>query len=140
MKHYIGFLKNDLNKMLYFTSDKKPTRHTHWYFGKVLGPYRSEIEARDTMSVLKRGYGYRENPVRSNAVSTKEALALTKKVLSYAERIQRGYEAYKKNPGEIYHTRKFLKYMKELEKHKLGSCQYMVTLAKANEHVKAMSA
>jgi excinuclease UvrABC nuclease subunit len=111
MKHYIGFLKIDLDKMLYFTSDKKPTRFTHWYFGKVLGPYSSESEARNTMGVLKRGYGYRENPVRKNR---------------------------KNNPGDDFHVRRFIRYMKELEKYKVGSCEYKVALARANEHMESV--
>lgn len=114
MKHYIGFLKTDLNKMLYFVSDKKPTRNTHWYFGKVLGPYSSEQEARDTMSVLKRGYGYSENPV--------------------CKRNKR-----QKNPGEDFHVRKFIKFMKELEQYSVGSCEYKVALARANEHMKSVA-
>lgn len=115
MKHYIGFLKTDLNKMLYFTSEKKPTRFTHWYFGKVLGPYESESGALNTMGVLKRGYGYRSNPVRGKRTTRR------------------------KNPGEDFHVRKFIKFMKELDKYELGSCKYQITLAKANEHMRAVA-
>lgn len=117
--HYIGFLKNDLNVMMYFTSKTKPTRHTHGYFGKVLGPYDSEIDARNTMNVLKRGYGYRENPCRCNP-------------------LRRGKR--KSNPGEQYHNTMFMRYLKESDKYKIGSPQYVATIAKAYEHLKSAQA
>jgi hypothetical protein len=64
--YYIGFLKMDLNKMMLFRSETRPTRDTYWYFGKVTGPYRDESEARAAMHVFKRGYGYRENPIKGS--------------------------------------------------------------------------
>jgi hypothetical protein len=166
MKHYIGFLKTDLNKMLYFTSEKKPTRHTHWYFGKVLGPYESESEALNTMGVLKRGYGYRENPVKhrmrnpllrkrefkSEASFLKFVRTIVKewgneRVSWYFNERTRRYVVYfpkatskrMMNPGEDFHVRKFIRFMKELEKYEVGSCEYKIALARANEHMKSVA-
>lgn len=60
--YYVGFLKTDLRRMMLFWSDGKPTQQIYPYFGKVIGPYESEREARNAMKVGKVAYGYRENP------------------------------------------------------------------------------
>ena len=264
MDYYIGFLKNDLNKMMLFSSIKEPTKYVYWYFGKIIGPYRDESEARATMYVLKRTYGYQENPAKSEhqrkfmcadlgrlrsgrktvtgmrkpqlrdycrkknpagsytvaevlkyfkkdvlpkiidkygttntnmiKLAFKEYLGylITFKVISprilkrletleldtvkgkeiSASQIKRGTEhelehttdravarkiacdhlredpyyythlakmekEYKKNPGKEYHDKKFMRYMRELEKYKVGSEPYIATLAKAYEHLES---
>lgn len=227
--YYIGFLANDLNKMMLFYSSTKPTRSKYPYFGKVIGPYNTEQDSRNTMTVLKKAYRYTENPAKSerqrrfmcaelgrlrsgrktktgmreemredqlrdfcrknpaismsqirrgtqhelehttdraiarkiacdhlredpyyythlakmekqykkNAISPEKALRLTRKIYSYAKDV---YKDYKENPGKDYHDRKFVAYLKELEKYKIGSNQYIATLAKAYEHLESAKA
>jgi hypothetical protein len=170
---YIGIL-NDSNKMLSFQSDKKPTKTVHWYFRRILGPYKHEFEASDDMGKFKRVYGFnpamserqrkfmctelgkklakkktktqmterqlcdycKKNPCRCNPVkvSYSKALALTKKVIAYAKDL---HKDYKNNPGAGYHDKRFMRYMRQLEMFKVGSEQYMTTLAKAYEHLKS---
>lgn len=182
--YYIGFFKNDLNRMMVFREDKIPTPKKYSYFGKVIGPYGSDSEARMVMKTLRRGYGYSydENPAVSErqrrfmcadlgrkragkktvtkmteqqlrdfcvkrkknparVISHKQALALTKKVMAYAKKLYRHEQAgVRENPGAGYHDRKFLAYMKELEKYAIGSQPYIATLAKAYEHLESARA
>jgi hypothetical protein len=175
--YYIGFFVTDMNKMMKFYSSKTPTKKMYPYFGKVLGPYETEQDATNTMTVLKRGYGYKENPAVSErqrrfmcaelgrlragkrtktrmtekqlrdfcrkknpakVISHRQALALTKKIIAYGKKLLAHERAgVKENPGEQYHNRKFLEYLKELEKYKVGSPPYISTLAKAYEHLES---
>lgn len=75
-----------------------------------------------------------EKMYKKNVMSADKALRLTKKVVDFAKDI---HKEYKSNPGAEYHDRKFLMYMKELEKYKLGSPPYIATLAKAYEHLES---
>lgn len=64
--YYIGWLAEDLNRMMLFWADGKPTRKQFPYLGKVTGPYGSEQDARNTMAVLHRAYNYViANPAKS---------------------------------------------------------------------------
>lgn len=78
----------------------------------------------------------KKNPVK--VISHRQALQLTKRIISYAKKLFKheieGTKRYK-NPGESYHMSKFMFYMKELEKYKVGSTPYISTLAKAYEHL-----
>jgi hypothetical protein len=76
--------------------------------------------------------------VSKNVVSHKKALALTKKIVRYAKQL--GIHERAENPGESYHDRKFLMYMRELDKYKIGSQPYIATLAKAYEHLESAKA
>lgn len=75
-----------------------------------------------------------EKQYKKNVMSADKAMRLTKKVIAYAKDLR---EEYQKNPGQNYHDQKFLMYMKELEKYKLGSVPYIGTLAKAYEHLES---
>jgi hypothetical protein len=75
-----------------------------------------------------------EKMYKKNIMSAAKALKLTKKVIAHSRDI---YKTYKENPGAGYHDRKFLQYIKELEKYKLGSPPYISTLAKAYEHLES---
>lgn len=75
-----------------------------------------------------------EKQYKKNVMSADKAMRLTKKVIAYAKDLR---EEYQKNPGQSYHDQKFLMYMKELEKYKLGSVPYIRTLAKAYEHLES---
>jgi excinuclease UvrABC nuclease subunit len=65
MPYYIGFFATDLNKMMKFYSIRKPVKSTYPFFGKVIGPYETEQQTDNTMTVLKRAYGYHSNPAKS---------------------------------------------------------------------------
>jgi len=132
--YYIGFLKKDARHVMVFKSIKTPKRDDLTYFVKVMGPYGTERTARSRVNLIKR-YGYRENPVGEKlqkvVMGADKAVAITKKLI-------RAYETLRKeNPGAGYHDKKFLMYMKELEKYKLGSAPYIATLAKAYEHLES---
>lgn len=72
-----------------------------------------------------------EKQYKSNPFSAEKAVGITKKLI-------RAYEAYRQeNPGKSYHDQKFIQYMKELEKYKIGSAPYISTLAKAYEHLES---
>lgn len=72
-----------------------------------------------------------EKQYNKNRISADDAIKITKKLV-------RAYEAYhKENPGKEYHDRKFLMYLRELEKYKVGSEKYIATLAKAYEHLES---
>jgi len=73
-----------------------------------------------------------EKQYKKNVMSPEKALRLTRKVIAYAKDL---HKDYKSNPGQDYHDRKFMAYMKELEKYKIGSPPYIATLAKAYEHL-----
>jgi len=272
--YYIGFLRDDLRRMILFHSSSVPVQRRYVYFGKVVGPYDTESEARFAMSALKRAYGYTENPVRGKSraqycrerqespskfakgsfrtitlgkgkkgvvacpkgyyhrgkcskgthlqtilhpvgsrgcstgglelrkrkrnpgkvtanqikrgilhelehttdreiarkiacdhlkedpkyythleamekrvkkgkssklyMSDRQALALTKKIIEAGKRLFRHERSeLKQNPGKSYHDRKFLSYLGELEKYKIGSQQYIGALAKAYEHLES---
>ena len=79
------------------------------------------------------------NP-KEKAISHKQALALTKKVIAYGKKLFK-HEAhgikYGTNPGEEYHNKRFIRYMKELEKYELGSQKYIATLAKAYDQLES---
>jgi hypothetical protein len=54
-----------------------------------------------------------------------------------AERKMKELRKIKSNPGERYHSRKFMEYLKGLEKWKVGSPGYIRDLAKAYEHLES---
>ena len=159
--YYIGFLKKDARHAMVFKSIKTPKRDDLTYFVKVMGPYGTERTARSRVNLIKR-YGYRENPVGeqidkavsyvkrgiraydafkgnpAKVISHAQALKLTKKVIAYAKKLYKHEKAgVKGNPGAGYHDQKFLMYLRELEKYKLGSPPYIATLAKAYEHLES---
>lgn len=151
--YYIGFLKKDARHAMVFKSIKKPKQDDLTYFLHVMGPYVTERLARSRVNLIKR-YGYRENPVREkiknvvkehyvmkwgkgrkkNVITPEKALRLTRKVIAYAKDL---HKDYKENPGQSYHDKKFLLYIGELEKYKVGSEPYIATLAKAYEHLES---
>lgn len=149
--YYIGFFETDMNKMMMFYSPSKPTKREFSYFGKVLGPYKSEQDVKNTMKVLQRTYGYstygyRPNPMK--VASHKQALGMIQKVMKYAKKLMKhelhgmvGSKCkackYKKNPGEQYHNQKFMTYLRDSDKFKIGSQQYIEAIAKAYEHLKS---
>lgn len=138
---YVGFLGVDLNRMVVFSDEQTPTKRKYPYLGKVLGPYVEEWEARNTMKVLRRGYGYVENPAyseRQRKFMCAELGRLRSGKRTKTKMTGRQLRDYcKKNPGEAYHNRKFLSYIADLEKYKVGSQPYIVTLAKAYEHLES---
>lgn len=76
-----------------------------------------------------------EKQYKKNAkMSVAKAMKLTKKVIAYAKDL---HSTYKENPGQAYHDQKFIRYMKELDKYKIGSQPYIATLAKAYEHLES---
>jgi len=131
--YYLGFLKRSPEHVVIFKSIKKPLANAYRYLVKVMGPYASEGLARGELAVLRREYRYVENPVK-NRMSVDKALKLTKKVIDFSKDI---HKTYKENPGAEYHDRKFLLYMRDLEKYAVGSKPYIITLAKAYEHLES---
>jgi len=75
-----------------------------------------------------------EKQYKKNVMSRAKALKLTKKVFDFAKDV---YGTYQENPGQEYHDQKFLRFMNELEKYKVGSAPYIATLAKAYEHLES---
>lgn len=160
--YYIGFLKKDARHAMVFKSIKTPKKDDLTYFVHVMGPYATERTARSRVNLIKR-YGYRENPVGekidkavsyvkrgiraydafkqknpAKVISHGQALKLTKKILAYAKKLYKHEQAgTKSNPGAEYHDKKFIRYLKELEKYKVGSEPYIATLAKAYEHLES---
>jgi hypothetical protein len=79
----------------------------------------------------KKNLAKMEKQYTKNPISAEKAVGITKKLI-------RAYEAYRKeNPGKEYHDKKFLSYIRELEKYKTGSQSYIATLAKAYEHLES---
>lgn len=140
MAYYIGFFNIDLNKMMKFYSSTKPTKKEYPFFGKVTGPYETEREVDDTMKVLKRAYGYRDNPV-SNKIKKSDIIKGMKQAIKLTQKLMKEYDKIKSkrkgNPGKEYHDRKFMMYLKELDKYRVGSQKYIATLAKAYEHLQS---
>lgn len=148
MYYYLGMLHRNLKDVVVFRTNGKLTAKDNKAFVKVLGPYPTEQAVRDDLRVLKKMKGFRENPSPSlrsrykksavkrykNVMSPEKALRLTRKVMAHAKDI---YKDYQENPGQNYHDQKFLQYMKELEKYKVGSVPYIGTLAKAYEHLES---
>ena len=131
--YYIGFLKNDPNHAVLFKSVKVPTKTDYRFFVSVSGPYESWRSAKYSLAILKRRDNVKENPIKG--LVTKEgirkAVGLTKKAIKIYGIIRQ------KNPGENYHTSKFLRYMTELNKYVVGSKEYIAVLAKAYEHLES---
>lgn len=79
------------------------------------------------------------NP-KEKVITHKQALALTKKVIAYGKKLFK-HEAhgikYGTNPGEEYHNKRFIRYMRELENYELGSQKYIATLAKAYDQLES---
>lgn len=140
--YYLGFLKKDAQHAMVFKSMVKPTPNDLTYFVKVLGPYEDKKEA-DTLLKNLKAVGWHDNPVKeklsrkTNMMSPEKALRLTRKVIVYAKDL---HKDYKSNPGAEYHDKKFLYFMRELEKYKIGSPPYISTLAKAYEHLESAKA
>lgn len=61
--YYLGFLKHNTKDVVIFRSLKTPKKEGYTYFTGVMGPYRSEGEARKSLSAM-RGQGYRQNPYK----------------------------------------------------------------------------
>lgn len=138
--YYLGMLHRNLKDVVIFRSPRLGKKEKG-HFIKVLGPYLTEQLARDDLKVLKKMYGYKENPSKKvrdkykrNPMSPEKALRLTRKVIAYAKDLRKDYQ---ENPGHSYHDQKFLQYMKELEKYPVGSVPYIGTLAKAYEHLES---
>jgi hypothetical protein len=132
--YYIGFLKKDARHAMVFRSIKTPKKDDLTYFLHVMGPYGTERMARSRVNLMKR-YGYRENPIKEKmqkvVMGADKAISITKKLI-------RAYETLRhQNPGKSYHDKKFLLYIGELEKYKVGSPPYIATLAKAYEHLES---
>lgn len=70
-------------------------------------------------------------------LSDKQALALTKKVISYGKKLlmHERSEIRRKNPIEGEQVEKFLKAIKVAERYVVGSLPYVVAIAKAYEHL-----
>ena len=70
-------------------------------------------------------------------LSDKQALALTKKVISYGKKLlmHERSEIRRKNPIEGVQVEKFLKAIKVAERYVVGSLPYVVAIAKAYEHL-----
>lgn len=132
--YYIGFLKKSKKHAVIFRSVVVPKKTDMTYFLKVMGPYRSEGAARRDLTEMKID-GYSENPIKGLITKdgVRKAVALTRKVYRLYGVIKK--EVRKENPGQEYHDRKFMLYMKELEKYAIGSSPYIATLAKAYEHL-----
>jgi hypothetical protein len=80
---------------------------------------------------------YRDNP--GKVISHKKALQLTQRIIRYARKLYKHEQhgVRYENPGEMYHRKKFAKYMEELEKYPIGSINYVTTLAQAYEHLRS---
>ena len=135
MSYYLGFLKNkkDTDSAVVFKSMVRPDRDSYKYFVHVVGPFDTEKGARIELSVLKRRYGVKENPIKGLVTKDgiRKAIALSRKVKKLYGQIR------KNNPGKSYHDRKFLQYMKELEKYVIGSAPYIAVLAKAYDQLES---
>ena len=136
--YYIGFLKKDAEHAMVFKSVVSPKKGDYTYFVKIIGPYPEKAEA-DMILRNFKAVGWHDNPVVNkkrikNIMSPEKALRLTRKVISYAKDL---HKEYKSNPGVAYHDKKFLFFMRELEKYKIGSPPYISTLAKAYEHLES---
>ena len=160
--YYLGFLKQNTTDVVIFKAIVKPKKTDYSYFTKVMGPYQSDGNARKGLRALKQAYGeygYRENPSKeSRALYRKGGVGCQKghvhsgrcarfenplrssvdKAVRLTKRLIRGYEAFRQeNPGKSYHDQKFIRFMGELEKYKIGSPPYIATLAKAYEHLES---
>jgi len=143
--YYIGYLSYDTKHMIVFKSIKTPRKSDLTYFIKVIGPYNTEFEANRALRRVKNrkkshrmGVHYNgHNPVSGYRSSEWESVQLTNKLMRYAKKV---LGEVKKNPGEEYHNREFLRFLTELEKYRIGSKPYIETLAKAYEHLKSAEA
>lgn len=133
MSFYIGFLKKNKKHAVVFRSEVIPKKKDLVYFVKVLGPYPTESAARIGLRDLK-SFGYTENPIKGIITKggIRKAIGITRKVLVIYGKIR------KKNPGKMYHDRKFIQYMHDLRKHVIGSVGYMITITKAHEHLQSV--
>ena len=70
-------------------------------------------------------------------LSDKQALALTKKVISYGKKLlmHERSEIRRKNPIEGAQVEKFLKAIKVAERYVVGSLAYVTAIARAYEHL-----
>lgn len=133
MSYYIGFLKKQSRHIVVFKSVVAPKKSDLTFFVQVMGPFETEGEAKSQVVILKRRYGYTENPIKGLVTKggIRKAIALTKKVIKIYGILR------KKNPGVQYHDQKFLYYMKELEKYVVGSVPYIKILATAYAHLQS---
>lgn len=141
--YYLGMLHRNLKDVVIFRSPKL-TRGEKGHFIKVLGPYLTEQLARDDLKVLKKMYGYRENPAscgsqrkisqrqiqrgiqhelehtRSRKVSRKIACDHLREDPYYYTHLAKMEKQYKKNPMSpekaLRLTRKVIAYAKDLRK------------------------
>lgn len=122
--YYLGMLHRNLKDVVIFRSPKL-TRGEKGHFIKVLGPYLTEQLARDDLKVLKKMYGYRENPsscgsrrkvlqrqiqrgiqhelehTKSRKVSRKIACDHLREDPKYYTHLSKMEKQYKKNPVSV---------------------------------------
>lgn len=85
-----------------------------------------------------------EMRIKRNPITHKQAYAVTKKLVKYAKQLYRheqaGVRKHLHNPDREWHEQRFLEYMWELEKYKIGSPSYNKILGKAYAHLEAAKA
>ena len=144
--HYVGIVKQDPSKVMYFTSPgRKPTHAMRTAFKKVIGPYKHEHEAKDMLTWMKRYGGYQSNPAASEKQRRFMCAELGRKragkrtQTGMTERQLRDFckKGHKRNPCEcnpgervITHkealalTKKVIAYGKKLFKHEAHGIKY----------------
>lgn len=160
--YYLGFLKQNTKDVVIFKSLKAPRKGDFAYFIRVMGPYQTEGNARKGLVRLKESYGefgYHENPSsKARAIYKKKGItcrkdhahngkcasyqnplgATVEKAVKLTKKLVRAYDAFRQdNPRKSYHDQKFLRFMGELEKYKVGTPPYIAVLAKAYEHLQS---
>jgi hypothetical protein len=120
----------------YFKKNPAYSERQRLFMCAELGRKRSGKRTITKMTERQLSDYCKKNPAK--VISHTKALQLTKRIISYAKKLFKheieGVKEYE-NPGESYHMSKFMYYMRELEKWKVGSNPYISTLAKAYEHL-----
>jgi hypothetical protein len=93
-------------------------------------------QIRYILSVYKK-LGWSDRVLRELAIALRDMG--DKIVYSVYRRAEKEAKKLKSNPGERYHSRKFMEYLKGLEKWKVGSPGYIRDLAKVYEHLESAS-
>lgn len=110
--------------------------------GRKRAGKRTKTKMTDTQLSDFCRISHKHNPAcNPKVISHRQALVLAKKMWQYAEKLYRheqaGVKKYESNPGEQYHNREFMKFLKESDKYKVGSTPYIAAIAKAYEHLRS---
>lgn len=132
----VSYVKRGIRAYDAFKGNPATSERQRRFMCAELGRKRAGKKTRTGMKEGQLRDFCKKNPAQ--VISHAQALKLTKKILGYAKKLYRHEQAgVKGNPGAGYHDRKFLMYMRDLEKYKIGSEPYIATLAKAYEHLES---